>query len=115
MVFDQCGTLKEGRFNRATDYRSRALGKHRSRIFNSKKVLSRTSRKFAGLPSAMSFVATGKRSVHACSANCFKRRTLMNHLLIPKELRPIAEKVEAPQRVSEPAALSLHPSNVSNL
>src|SRR5207245_11355349 len=107
MGFDQCGTLEEARVNRATGYRSRALGKHRSGIFNSKKVLSRTSRKFAGLPSAMSFVATGKRSVHACSANCFKRRTLMNYRLIPKELRPIAEKVEARQRISQAEALSL--------
>jgi len=38
----------------------------------------------------------------------------MNHLLIPKELRPIAEKVEARQRVSEADALSLYRSNDLN-
>jgi len=38
----------------------------------------------------------------------------MNHLLIPKELRPIAEKVEARQRVSEADALSLYRSNDIN-
>ncbi len=38
----------------------------------------------------------------------------MNHLLIPKELRPIAEKVEARQRVSEADALILYRSNELN-
>ena len=39
---------------------------------------------------------------------------LMNYLLIPKELRPIAEKVEARQRISEADALSLYRSNDLN-
>ena len=39
---------------------------------------------------------------------------LMNHLLIPKELRLIAEKVEARQRISEADALSLYRSNDLN-
>src|SRR6266581_1926084 len=39
---------------------------------------------------------------------------LMNHLLIPKELRPIAEKVEARQRISEADALRLYRSNDLN-
>ena len=38
----------------------------------------------------------------------------MNHLLIPKELRPIAEKVEARQRISEADALSLYRTNDLN-
>jgi len=38
----------------------------------------------------------------------------MNHLLIPKELRPIAEKIEARQRISEADALSLYRSNDLN-
>ena len=38
----------------------------------------------------------------------------MNHLLIPKELRPIAEKIEARQRISEADALSLYRSNELN-
>jgi aminodeoxyfutalosine synthase len=38
----------------------------------------------------------------------------MNHLLIPKNLRPIAEKVEAGQRVSEQDALDLYRSNDLN-
>jgi aminodeoxyfutalosine synthase len=38
----------------------------------------------------------------------------MNYLLIPKELRPIAEKVEARQRISEPDALDLYRSNDLN-
>src|ERR1700692_3234668 len=62
----------------------------------------------------MSFVATAKRSVHAWFCEWFKRRMLMNHLLIPKELRPIAEKVEARQRISEADALSLYRSNDLN-
>jgi aminodeoxyfutalosine synthase len=38
----------------------------------------------------------------------------MNYLLIPKELRPIAEKVEARQRISEADALNLYRSNDLN-
>src|ERR1700692_3953817 len=38
----------------------------------------------------------------------------MNYLLIPKELRPIAEKVEARQRISETDALDLYRSNDLN-
>src|SRR5437773_6969309 len=38
----------------------------------------------------------------------------MNYLLIPKELRPIAEKVEAKQRISEADALNLYNSNDLN-
>ena len=38
----------------------------------------------------------------------------MNYLLIPKELRPIAEKVEADQRISEADALTLYRSNDLN-
>src|SRR5437879_8165507 len=38
----------------------------------------------------------------------------MNFLLIPKELRPIAEKVEARQRISEADALDLYRSNDLN-
>src|SRR5947208_3340680 len=38
----------------------------------------------------------------------------MNYLLIPKELRPIAEKVEANQRISEADALKLYRSNDLN-
>ena len=32
----------------------------------------------------------------------------MNYQLIPKELRPIAEKIEAQQRISESDALTLY-------
>lgn len=38
----------------------------------------------------------------------------MNYLLIPKNLRPIAEKIEAGQRVSEGEALALYRSNDLN-
>jgi aminodeoxyfutalosine synthase len=38
----------------------------------------------------------------------------MNHLLIPKELRPIAEKVEANERISAANALDLYRSNDLN-
>jgi aminodeoxyfutalosine synthase len=38
----------------------------------------------------------------------------MNYLLIPKELRPIAEKVEAGQRISEADAVALYRSNDLN-
>jgi len=45
--------------------------------------------------------------VHDCAAQ-------MNFLLIPKELRPIADKVEARQRISEVDALDLYRSNDLN-
>src|SRR5205823_7510596 len=38
----------------------------------------------------------------------------MNYLLIPKELKPIAEKVEARQRISDADALALYRSNDLN-
>src|SRR5207248_10015389 len=38
----------------------------------------------------------------------------MNYQLIPKELRPIAEKVEALQRISEADGLALHRANDLN-
>ncbi len=38
----------------------------------------------------------------------------MNHSLIPKELRPIAEKIESGQRISEGDALNLYRSNDLN-
>src|SRR6201984_1269583 len=38
----------------------------------------------------------------------------MNYLLIPKELRPIAEKVEAGQRISQAYAVALYRSNDLN-
>jgi aminodeoxyfutalosine synthase len=38
----------------------------------------------------------------------------MNHLLIPKELRPMAEKIEAGQRISEADALNLYRSTDLN-
>ena len=38
----------------------------------------------------------------------------MNYQLIPKELRPIAEKVEAQQRISEADALTLYGANDLN-
>ena len=38
----------------------------------------------------------------------------MNYQLIPKELRPIAEKVEAQQRISEGDALTLYGTNDLN-
>jgi aminodeoxyfutalosine synthase len=48
-------------------------------------------------------------------AEIFQGRTLrMNYLLIPKELRHIAEKVEAAQRISEAEALQLYESTDLN-
>jgi aminodeoxyfutalosine synthase len=38
----------------------------------------------------------------------------MNYELIPKELRPIAEKVEARQRISQADALALYRANDLN-
>src|SRR3954469_12822857 len=61
---------------------------------------------------AILFVATHQRPVHASRA--IKQRLPMNYQLIPKELRPIAEKVEAQQRISESDALSLYGTNDLN-
>ena len=47
-------------------------------------------------------------------ARDFDPRLRMNYLLIPKELRPIAEKVEACRRISEADALNLYRSNDLN-
>src|SRR5207253_10620038 len=44
----------------------------------------------------------------------FDPRLRMNYLLIPKELRPVAEKVEACRRISEADALNLYRSNDLN-
>jgi aminodeoxyfutalosine synthase len=48
------------------------------------------------------------------AVNSKASRLLMNYLLIPKELRPIAEKVEARQRISEADALQLYRSHDLN-
>jgi aminodeoxyfutalosine synthase len=53
----------------------------------------------------------------ACACLAADDRTLklrMNYQLIPKELRPIAEKVEAQQRISEADALTLYRANDLN-
>jgi aminodeoxyfutalosine synthase len=44
----------------------------------------------------------------------FQRRLRMNYTLIPKELRPVAEKIEAASRISETDALTLYRSNDLN-
>src|SRR6266702_7844856 len=44
----------------------------------------------------------------------FQRRLRMNYRLIPKELRPIAKKIEAGSRISEGDALALYRSNDLN-
>ena len=44
----------------------------------------------------------------------FQRRLRMNYTLIPKELRPIAEKIEAASRISESDALALYRSSDLN-
>ena len=62
---------------------------------------------------SMVFVARGKRSVHAWSRQALTLAG-MNYLLIPKELRPIAEKVEANERISAADALDLYRSNDLN-
>lgn len=49
----------------------------------------------------------GFRNNFACSVR-------MNHSLIPKELRPIAEKIQARQRISDTDALDLYRSNDLN-
>jgi len=56
---------------------------------------------------AFVFVATPKPCVHDCPAS-------MNFPLIPKDLRPIAEKIDARQRISEADALALYCSNDLN-
>src|SRR6059058_1482731 len=51
-----------------------------------------------------------------CNA-CFRGHTLrlrMNYQLIPKELRPIAEKIEAQERISDADALALYESSELN-
>src|SRR6266850_1714063 len=58
------------------------------------------------------FVASRKRPVHAWPA--IYPRVRMNYQLIPKELRPIAERVEAHQRISETDALALYRANDLN-
>jgi aminodeoxyfutalosine synthase len=58
------------------------------------------------------FVATRQRPVHASRA--ISQSLPMNYHLIPKELRPIAEKVEAQQRISEADALTLYSANDLN-
>src|SRR5438132_14173228 len=62
---------------------------------------------YSSLLLVLVFVATRKPCVHDCAAQ-------MNFLLIPKELRPIADKVEARQRISEVDALDLYRSNDLN-
>src|SRR6266516_4401593 len=61
----------------------------------------------------MVFVASQNRSVHAWLPMT-SSASRMNYQLIPKELRPIAEKVEAQQRISEADALTLYRSNDLN-
>jgi aminodeoxyfutalosine synthase len=61
---------------------------------------------------AIVFVATCQRPVHASRA--INQSPPMNYQLIPKELRPIAEKVEAQQRISEADALTLYGTNDLN-
>jgi aminodeoxyfutalosine synthase len=56
---------------------------------------------------AFVFVATPKPCVHDCPAS-------MNFPLISKDLRPIAEKIDARQRISEADALALYCSNDLN-
>jgi aminodeoxyfutalosine synthase len=52
--------------------------------------------------------------MHASSEDSHASSLRMNYLLIPKQLRPIAEKVEARQRISEADALHLYRSNDLN-
>jgi aminodeoxyfutalosine synthase len=59
----------------------------------------------------MVFVARRNRPVHALLA---RERPSMNYQLIPKELRPIAKKVEAQQQISEADALRLYEMNDLN-
>src|SRR4030095_10672118 len=58
------------------------------------------------------FVATRERPVHASRA--INQSLPMNYHLIPKELRPVAEKIEAQRRISEADALALYGANDLN-
>jgi aminodeoxyfutalosine synthase len=58
------------------------------------------------------FCCKPERPVHAWPA--IYPRVRMNYQLIPKELRPIAERVEAHQRISEADAIALYCSNDLN-
>jgi aminodeoxyfutalosine synthase len=58
-------------------------------------------------PIAVLFVATPEASVHGRPYDSASVRR-MNYTLIPTQLRPIAEKIEAAQRVSEADALVLY-------
>src|SRR4030095_3723620 len=58
------------------------------------------------------FVATRERPVHASRA--INQSVSMNYHLIPKELRPVAEKVDAQRRISEADALTLFSPNALN-
>jgi aminodeoxyfutalosine synthase len=60
----------------------------------------------------MVFVASRKPLVHASSPRALPRR--MNYQLISKDLRPIAKKVDAQQRISETDALTLYHSGDLN-
>jgi aminodeoxyfutalosine synthase len=59
------------------------------------------------------FVASPKPNVHALTADKIFMRG-MNYQLIPKELRPVAEKVEAQRRISDADALVLYQSRDLN-
>jgi putative menaquinone biosynthesis protein, SCO4494 family len=65
-----------------------------------------------GARAAALFVATHEPPVHGRSSNF--RVVRMNYTLIPKQLRPIAEKIEAGTRISENDALSLYRSDDLN-
>ena len=65
-----------------------------------------------GARAAALFVATHEAPVHGRSSNF--RAVRMNYTLIPKHLRPIAEKIEARTRISETDALSLYRSDDLN-
>jgi len=58
------------------------------------------------------FVATHEASVHCRSSISAPAR--MNYTLIPQEVRPLAEKIEAGARISENDALKLYRSNDLN-
>src|SRR5437667_10623889 len=59
------------------------------------------------------FVASHKQPVHAWLPKRYPQPR-MNYQLIPKNLRPMAERVEAHQRISEADALALFRSNDLN-
>jgi aminodeoxyfutalosine synthase len=65
-----------------------------------------------GARAAALFVATHEPPVHGRSSNF--RVVRMNYTLIPKQLRPIAEKIEAGTRISANDALSLYRSDDLN-